>query len=163
MTAAPLRAWIPGLAVNTASRCGFTPQFEGLEALYRSQRAKGFVVVGFPSNDHQELTKDGAIAEFCTLNYGVSFPMARKSRVTAPARNPLFAAIESRPAPAGEPPSWNFTKYLLDRSGRLVARSPSEVEPDDPGLRATLDRLLREGRESEGRPRAGEVGPVRSR
>jgi glutathione peroxidase len=137
------------LVVNTASRCGFTPQFEGLEALYAAQKERGLVVVGFPSNDfRQELEGDGEIAEFCTLNYGVSFPMARKSHVTGHASTPLFAAIAARPAPAGEPPSWNFTKYLLDRSGRLVSRYPSSVEPDDPGLQATIDRLLEEGRES---------------
>lgn len=137
------------LVVNTASRCGFTPQFEGLEALYTARRSAGLLVVGFPSNDfRQELSEDGEIARFCTLNYGVSFPMARRSHVTGPASGPLFAAIAERPAPAGEPPSWNFTKYLLDRSGRLVARYPSSVEPGDPGLRATVDRLLEEGRES---------------
>jgi glutathione peroxidase len=136
------------LVVNTASRCGFTPQFEGLEALYGARRSEGLVVVGFPSNDfRQELTKDGKIAAFCTLNYGVSFPMASKSHVTGRAANTLFAAIASRPAPAGEPPAWNFTKYLLDRSGRLVARYPSSVEPGDPALRATLERLLAEHRE----------------
>ena len=133
------------LAVNTASRCGYTPQFEGLESLYASQRAAGLTIVGFPSNDfNQELAGDGEIKEFCTLNYGVSFPMAARSRVTGPKANPLFAAIAARPAPAGEEPSWNFTKYLIDRSGRLVARYPSSVEPDDPELRAAVDRLLAE-------------------
>lgn len=136
------------LVVNTASRCGFTPQFEGLEALYEAKRASGFAIVGFPSNDfRQELTADGEIAKFCTLNYGVSFPMTTKSHVTRPSANPLFAAIASRPGPAGEEPSWNFTKYLLDRSGRLVARYPSSVEPDDPELRSAIDRLLAEDRD----------------
>jgi len=136
------------LVVNTASRCGYTPQFEGLEALYTAARGDGFTIIGFPSNDfRQELTKDGEIAKFCTLNYGVSFPMAARSRVTGPRANPLFAAIASRPAPAGEEPAWNFTKYLLDRSGRLVARYPSSVEPDDPELRAAIERLLEEDRD----------------
>ncbi len=136
------------LAVNTASRCGYTPQFEGLEALYEAHRAQGLTIVGFPSNDfRQELGANGEIADFCQLNYGVSFPMAERSRVTGPGANPLFAAIASRPAPAGEPPTWNFTKYLLDRSGRLVARFPSSVEPDDPGLRAAIARLLEEERD----------------
>ncbi len=137
------------LVVNTASRCGFTPQFEGLEAIYRDERAQGLVVIGFPSNDfRQELTGDEKIATFCRLNYGVSFPMAARSRVTGPASNPLFAAIASRPAPAGAPPSWNFTKYALDRSGRLAARFGSSVGPDDPSLRHTLDRLFQETRGS---------------
>jgi glutathione peroxidase len=133
------------LAVNTASRCGFTPQFEGLEALYRSRGERGLVVVGFPSNDfRQELEGDDEIADFCALNYGVSFPMAAKSHVTGPDSNPLFAAIAARPAPAGEPPGWNFTKYLLDRDGRLVARFDSSVEPDDPVLLEAVDGLLQE-------------------
>jgi glutathione peroxidase len=133
------------LAVNTASRCGFTPQFEGLEALYRSRSDRGLVVVGFPSNDfRQELARDADIADFCTLSYGVSFPMAARSHVTGPNSNPLFAAIAARPGPAGEPPGWNFTKYLLDRDGRLVARFDSSVEPDDPGLLEAVDGLLAE-------------------
>ena len=133
------------LAVNTASRCGFTPQFEGLEALHRSRGDRGLVVVGFPSNDfRQELEEEDEIADFCALNYGVSFPMAAKSHVTGPDGNPLFAAIAARPGPAGEPPGWNFTKYLLDRDGRLVARFDSSVEPDDPGLLEAVDGLLQE-------------------
>ena len=134
------------LVVNTASRCGFTPQFEGLEALYTSRSAKGLTLVGFPSNDfRQELESGEEIATFCSLNYGVSFPMAAKSHVTGAKANALFAAIAARPGPAGEEPGWNFTKYLLDRDGRLVARFDSSVEPDDPSLVAAVDRLLDEG------------------
>ncbi len=137
------------LAVNTASRCGYTPQFEALEALHESRVGDGLAVIGFPSNDfRQELTADGEIADFCRLNYGVSFPMAASSRVTGPGANPLFAAIAARPGPAGEPPDWNFGKYLLDRSGRLVARFPSSVEPDDPALLSVVDALLREERDT---------------
>ncbi|MGE0026010.1 MAG: glutathione peroxidase [Thermoleophilia bacterium] len=134
------------LVVNTASRCGFTPQFEGLEALYEAKRGQGFTIVGFPSNDfRQELASGEEIKDFCTLNYGVSFPMAAKGRVTAPDPQPLFARIAARPGAAGEEPGWNFTKYLLDRDGRLVARYDSSVEPDDPALVAAVDRLLDEG------------------
>ena len=134
------------LAVNTASRCGFTPQFEGLEALYDAKRARGLTVVGFPSNDFlQELESGEEIAEFCELNYGVSFPIAVKGRVTGPDAQPLFARIAASPGPAGEAPGWNFTKYLLDRDGRLVGRFDSSVEPDDPALVAAVDRLLDEG------------------
>ena len=134
------------LVVNTASRCGFTPQFEGLEALYDAKRARGLTVVGFPSNDfRQELESGEEIAEFCELNYGVSFPIAAKGRVTGGDAQPLFARIAARPGPAGEEPGWNFTKYLLDRQGRLVARYDSSVEPDDPALVAAVDRLLDEG------------------
>ena len=136
------------LAVNTASRCGYTRQFEGLEALHDRRAGDGLAVIGFPSNDfRQELTADREIAEFCELNYGVSFPMAASSRVTGAGANPLFAAIAARPGPAGEPPNWNFEKYLLDRSGRLVARFASSVEPDDPALLSAVDALLGEERD----------------
>jgi glutathione peroxidase len=134
------------LAVNTASRCGYTPQFEGLEALHRAKRADGLTVVGFPSDDfRQELGSGEEIAAFCELNYGVSFPMAEEGPVTGARAQPLFARIAARPGPAGEEPAWNFTKYLLDREGRLVARFGSSVEPDDPSLVAAVDRLLSEG------------------
>ena len=134
------------LVVNTASRCGFTPQFEGLEALYDAKEAQGFSIVGFPSNDfRQELASGEEIKDFCELNYGVSFPMAAKGRVTGSDAQPLFARIAARPGPAGDEPGWNFTKYLLDREGRLVARFDSSVEPDDPALVAAVDRLLDEG------------------
>lgn len=134
------------LVVNTASRCGFTPQFEGLESLYESKRGAGLTVVGFPSNDfNQELESGEEIGSFCALNYGVSFPMAAKGRVTGDRAQPLFARIAARPGPAGEEPGWNFTKYLLDREGRLVARFDPATEPDDPALLAAVDRLLDEG------------------
>jgi glutathione peroxidase len=133
------------LVVNTASRCGYTPQFEGLEALHRSKRADGLTVVGFPSDDfRQELRSGEEIAAFCELNYGVSFPMAEEGAVTGARAQPLFARIAARPGPAGEEPAWNFTKYLLDREGRLVARFGSSVEPDHPSLVAAVDRLLDE-------------------
>lgn len=134
------------LVVNTASRCGFTPQFEGLESLYEAKRGQGLTIVGFPSNDfNQELESGEQIGSFCKLNYGVSFPMAAKGRVTGDQAQPLFARIAARPAPAGEEPGWNFTKYLLDREGRLVERFDSATEPDDPALVAAVDRLLDEG------------------
>lgn len=143
----PLRRFAGGpvLVVNTASRCGFTPQFEGLERLYRERRGEGLTVVGFPSADfRQELDGDEEIADFCRLRYGVSFPMMAASAVTGPGANPLFRAIAARPGPAGEEPSWNFTKYLLDGRGRLVARFPSSVEPGDPRIAAAIDALAGE-------------------
>lgn len=131
------------LAVNTASRCGYTDQFAGLEELHRARRGDGLVVIGFPSDDfRQELDDDRDVAEFCRLNYGVSFRMAARTHVTGPGANALFRAIAAQPGPAGDEPSWNFTKYLIDRSGRLVARFDSSVEPDSPELDAELDRLL---------------------
>lgn len=133
------------LVVNTASKCGYTPQFEGLEALSEDRGGDGLTVVGFPSDDfRQELDDEAEIAAFCELNYGVRFPMAAPGRVTAPRPQPVFAAIAARGGPAGEEPDWNFTKYLLDRRGRLVARFASSVEPDDPAITGTIDRLLAE-------------------
>jgi glutathione peroxidase len=135
------------LVVNTASRCGYTDQLEGLEALHRARRADGLSVIGFPSDDfRQELEEDEEIAEFCRLRYGVSFPLMAESRVTGTGANPLFAAIAARPGPAGEEPSWNFTKYLLDGEGRLVARFEPSVEPDDPLLVAAVEEVLAESR-----------------
>jgi len=144
LPAADLRGRVV-LVVNTASKCGFTPQFEGLEALSETHETDGLTVVGFPSDDFaQELGDDEAIASFCELNYGVRFPMASPGRVTAPRAQPAFAAIAAQPGDAGRQPDGNFTKYLLDREGRLVARYDSSVEPDDPRIRETLDRLLAE-------------------
>jgi glutathione peroxidase len=143
--AVPLKRFLGGavLVVNTASRCGFTPQFEALETLYRSRRGDGLTVIAYPSDDfRQELDEDGDIAEFCRLRYGVSFPVMAKTRVTGEAANPLFAAIAARPGPAGEEPSWNFTKYLLDDRGRLVARFEPSVEPDDPRLADAIEEVL---------------------
>ncbi len=144
----PLRRFLGGpvLVVNTASRCGFTPQLEGLEALARERRADGLTVLGFPSDDfRQELAEDGEIEEFCRLRYGVTFPLMAESAVTGPRANRLFRAIAARPGPAGEEPSWNFTKYLLDGRGRLVARFAPSVEPGDPAVAAAIDEALATG------------------
>jgi glutathione peroxidase len=138
----PLRRFLGGavLVVNTASRCGYTPQFEGLEALYRARRGDGLTVLGFPSDDfRQELEENEEIASFCRLEYGVSFPMMARTAVTGAAAHPLFAAIAARPGPAGEEPSF---KYLLDDRGRLVARFEPSVEPHDPALVAAVEEVL---------------------
>ena len=128
------------LVVNTATECGFTPQFEGLEALYRARRGDGFVVLGFPANDFagQEPRSDKEIATFCKANYGVSFPMFAKSHVVGDAANPLFRKLN---AAAGEP-EWNFNKYLVDRDGEVVARYGAGTEPDDPQFAKTMSGLL---------------------
>lgn len=128
------------LVVNTATECGYTPQFEGLEALYRSRRDDGLVVLGFPANDFagQEPRSDDEIATFCKANYGVTFPMFAKTRVVGDGANPLFRALSSA---AGEP-EWNFNKYLLDRRGRVVARYGSGTEPNAPELARRLRSLL---------------------
>lgn len=128
------------LVVNTATECGFTPQFEGLEALYRERRADGLVVLGFPANDFggQEPRANGEIAEFCKANYGVTFPMFAKSIVTGERANPLFRRLSA----AAGAPEWNFNKYLVDRRGRVVARFGAGTEPDAAQLTDRLEELL---------------------
>ncbi|MGZ5357301.1 MAG: glutathione peroxidase, partial [Solirubrobacterales bacterium] len=128
------------LIVNTASECGYTPQFEGLEALYRRHRDDGLVVLGFPADDvtGQEPRSDAEIAEFCEANYGVTFPMFAKSNVVDDPVNPLFASLA---AELGGP-SYNFNKYLLDRAVHPVERFDQNVEPDDPGLVAAIEAQL---------------------
>ena len=129
------------LVVNTASKCGFTPQYEGLEALQRKYAARGFSVLGFPSNDFkgQEPGDETQIQEFCTLTYGVKFPMFQKVVVTGPDATPLYRSLATA---TGVSPGWNFHKYLISRDGRVVAQFPSKVTPDDPKLVAAIEREL---------------------
>jgi glutathione peroxidase len=128
------------LVVNTATACGYTPQFAGLEALYRAHRADGFVVLGFPANDFagQEPRSDKQIATFCKANYGVTFPMFSKTTVTGDGANPLFRRLTA----AAGAPEWNFNKYLVDRRGRVVARFGAGTEPDAAELRERLRKVL---------------------
>jgi glutathione peroxidase len=128
------------LIVNTASYCGYTHQYEGLEALYRKYKDRGLVVLGFPSNDfEQEPGSNKEIAEFCRLTYGVEFPMFEKSSVKTLAANPLYADLVAR---TGQGPKWNFHKYVIDRNGNAVAAFASRVEPGDRDLTALLEKLL---------------------
>ena len=129
------------LIVNTASECGYTPQYEGLERLYRRYRDKGFAVLGFPANDFggQEPGPDKEIAQFCQVNYGITFPMFAKTSVVGANANPLYRALAAK---TGKPPRWNFHKYLLDRAGQPVAAFESAVEPDDPRLTKQIEKLL---------------------
>ena len=126
------------LVVNTASHCGYTPQYEGLEALYRKYRDRGLVVLGFPSNDFggQEPGSNKEIASFCVNQYAVDFPVFGK---TALRKNALYAELMKA---SGRAPQWNFHKYLVDRSGSKVQSFDSAVEPSDPKLIAALERLL---------------------
>jgi glutathione peroxidase len=128
------------LVVNTATECGYTPQFEGLEALHRSRKADGLAVLGFPANDFagQEPRSDKEITTFCEANYGVSFAMFAKTQVVGGGANPLYRAL----AEAAGAPEWNFNKYLLDRRGRVVARYGAGTEPDAPELTRRVDALL---------------------
>ena len=127
------------LVVNTASRCGFTPQFKGLQALYESQGGEDFVILGFPSNDFadQEPLADGEIAEFCQANFGVTFPMFSKIEVKGDGAAPLFREL-------GEP-DWNFNKYLLDRSGKVAGHWGARTTPDDPEITGAIERELQAG------------------
>ena len=130
------------LVVNTASYCGYTYQYEGLEALYAKYRDKGLTVLGFPSNDfEQEPGNSKQIATFCYNTYGVKFPMFSKTAVIGPGASPLYTWLAAQ---TGQPPKWNFHKYLLDRNGRVVAVYPSKVEPGDPALTKRIDALLAE-------------------
>jgi glutathione peroxidase len=132
------------LVVNTASRCGYTPQYEGLQALYQRYESQGFSVLGFPSNEfgNQEPGSDREIGAFCQANYGVTFPMFSKVRVRGDGAHPVYAYLTSLPTPIGGAVQWNFQKYLVDRSGRVVARYASGVRPEDPKLVADIERLL---------------------
>ena len=129
------------LIVNTASECGYTPQYEGLEELYRRYRDKGFVVLGFPANDFggQEPGSNKEIAQFCQVNYGITFPMFAKTSVVGANANPLYRELAAR---TGKPPRWNFHKYLLDRAGQPVAAFESAVEPADPRVTSQIEKLL---------------------
>jgi glutathione peroxidase len=129
------------LVVNTASKCGFTPQYEGLEALHERLKGRGFSVVGFPSNDFmgQEPGSEDQIKEFCTLTYGVKFPMFEKVHVTGDETTPLYRDLA---AASGDSPAWNFHKYLVDRSGKVVGSFGSRTKPDDEKLTAQIESLL---------------------
>ena len=131
------------LVVNTASQCGYTPQYEGLEALYKRYQKRGLVVVGFPSNDFggQEPGSNQEVAQFCQLNYGVSFPMFEKTVVAGPRANPFYATLARR---GGGAPRWNFHKYLIDRNGNRVLGFDSNTTPGDARFVREIERLLAE-------------------
>jgi glutathione peroxidase len=153
------------LIVNVASKCGLTPQYEGLEKLYKQYKDRGFVIAGFPSNDFagQEPGTAEEIESFCTLNYGVDFPMFEKIPVVGPEKHPLYAALISakpeaiatgdhpfeddlrkfgvNPNPAPEV-LWNFEKFLLNREGEVVARFSPDTKPEDAQLVAAIEAEL---------------------
>lgn len=129
------------LVVNTASKCAYTPQYDGLEKLYGAYRDRGLIVAGFPSADFagQEYSGEAEIKNFCHNTYGVDFPMFEKSRVRGRDAHPFYRQLAAQ---SGQQPGWNFHKYLLDRQGRVVASFPSQVEPDDPRLVSRIEDLL---------------------
>lgn len=132
------------LIVNTASKCGFTPQFEGLETLYKDLEPKGLMVLGFPCNQFgsQDPGDNGEIQEFCQLNYGVSFPMFSKIEVNGKDTHPLFKYLkkEARGVLGSESIKWNFTKFLVDREGNVVKRYASTDKPS--AIRGDIEKLL---------------------
>lgn len=134
-----LAAGQPMLVVNTASRCGYTGQFEGLEALHKKYQPQGLVLVGFASDDfRQEASTEEEAAEVCFVNFGVTFTMIAPGPVTGTGANPVFREINRQ----SQPPRWNFTKYVLNRDGQVTASFPSRVRPDDPQLIEALDAVL---------------------
>lgn len=131
------------MVVNTASRCGFTPQYEGLQAIYSEYHERGFEIVGVPANNFmgQEPGSAEEIQEFCTLNYGVTFPMAAKTEVVGEARHPFYAWAETQLGEAAVP-QWNFHKLLIGRDGRLIAAFPTRTEPTSEEVRRAIDAAL---------------------
>jgi glutathione peroxidase len=130
------------LVVNVASRCGFTPQYAGLERLYRELAPRGLVILGFPSNEfgEQEPGTSQEIKDFCSLTYNVTFPMFDKVVTRpGPGQSPVYAALQKQ---SGKVPGWNFAKYLVGRDGRAVRFYPSAVTPEDPGLRRDIQAAL---------------------
>jgi glutathione peroxidase len=129
------------LVVNTASACGFTPQYAGLEELWRAYRDQGLVVLGFPSNDFgsQEPGSESDIQSFCSRNYDVTFPLFSKVKVKGGAgQAPLYAFLTAKKGA----PQWNFHKYLIGKNGDVLGAFPSRVAPDDPKLRAAIEQAL---------------------
>jgi glutathione peroxidase len=130
------------LIVNVASKCGLTPQYDGLEALYRTYGARGFEVLGFPANDFgaQEPGTNEEIASFCRTNFSVDFPMFAKISVKEPDQHPLYAELV-KTEPAG-PIAWNFEKFLIDRDGAVIGRFGPRTTPDDPALVEAIEAAL---------------------
>lgn len=132
------------LLVNTASRCGLTPQYEALEKLYRDRKDDGLMVLGFPANDfrNQEPGTNEQILEFCRERFDVTFPLFARIGVVGEDAHPLYKRLAAQPEPLGGEPRWNFTKFLVDREGRVVARFEPGVRPDDERLTSKVEELL---------------------
>ena len=131
----------PTLIVNTASKCGYTPQYEGLQALYERYSDRGLQMLGSPSADFADQEYDDAdeISAFCQKNYGVTFPLTERTSVRADP-SPLWDDLSRQPGSA--PPVWNFTKYLIGADGKLIARWPTKVTPEDPEIVAAIESAL---------------------
>lgn len=131
------------LIMNTASKCGTTPQYAGLESTYKRLKGQGLVVLAFPSDDfgHQEPGTDAQIKEFCVVEYGIDFPIFSKSTVKGEGRTPLYAYLSTRPGLEGEP-DWNGVKFLVNRKGKVVGRFSSWTKPEDPAVQKAIQALL---------------------
>lgn len=129
------------LVVNTASHCGYTEQYKGLQALYDKYRDRGLVVLGFPANDFgkQEPGSNAEVADFCERTFKVKFPMIEKTAVIGDKVNPVYEALFKA---TGERPKWNFHKYLVAPNGTTVKSFPSKVSPDSPEIQAEIDKLI---------------------
>jgi glutathione peroxidase len=134
------------LVVNVASKCGLTPQYDGLQRLYETYRDRGFEVLGFPCNQFagQEPGSDADVKAFCTRSYGVTFPLFSKLEVNGAGRSPLYAWLTAEEAPPGGRGDieWNFAKFLVDRSGHVVGRFPPQVEPEARDLKQAIEGAL---------------------
>lgn len=128
------------VVVNTASQCGFTPQFEQLEAIYQTYKEQGFSVIGFPSNDfNQDRGSEEKTAKVCYLDYGVTFPMIERTHVKGEKANPVFQSLSNQ---SGISPSWNFYKYIIDRQGEVVAVFSSQTKPTDSAMVDAIEKVL---------------------
>jgi glutathione peroxidase len=132
------------LAVNVASKCGYTRQYSGLEAVWRKYKDQGLVVVGFPCNDFgsQEPGTTDEIKQFCSTKFDVTFPLYEKLHVKGPEQHPLYAALTGAESPVPGPVKWNFGKFLIGRDGRIIARFDSNVEPDSAELTKAIEAAL---------------------
>ena len=140
----PLSAWKGkvSLVVNTASECGNTPQYAGLEKLWEEYKPRGFAILGFPSNDFggQEPGREAEIKKFCSLKYKVTFPMFAKVKTKGDGQSPVYRFLTA----SQPPPKWNFTKYLVGKTGQVIQTFGDKVQPDDPKLRAAIDAALKQ-------------------
>ncbi|HLZ94958.1 MAG TPA: glutathione peroxidase [Candidatus Dormibacteraeota bacterium] len=134
------------LAVNVASKCGNTPQYAGLQSLYEKYGEQGFTILGFPCNQffNQEPGSAEQIQQFCSLNYGVTFPLFSKIDVKGPKQHPLYALLSETPDDSGKAGNvqWNFEKFLIGRDGRVIRRFRPKTQPDDPKVVAAIESLL---------------------
>lgn len=132
------------LIVNVASKCGFTPQYTALEAIYKKYQGQGLVVLGFPCNQfaHQEPGTDAEIKQFCASKYDVTFPMFDKLEVNGPHRNPLYVRLAGKTSPFPGNIGWNFTKFLIGRDGKILNRFDSPVKPDSPEVAKAIEAAL---------------------